>query len=342
MEIIKAKAKDKNRWNKFVVQSDLGSFLQSWQWGELQKAEGHKIWRLIIIDKNQIVATALLIKHNLPFGRSYLYSPRGPVLGIRNWNLKIGQDLLVEINKTGRQEKAIFLRIDPKEILKPGMKIPKIFQPAGQVQPQNTQILDLADYTPDQLLAQMHPKNRYNIRLANKKGVKIRISSASAADINIFYQLLSETSQRNKIKIFPKKHYQDLLTIASQDSGDSIKLLIAEFKHQPIAAIIVSFFADQACYLHGASSYPHRNLMAPHLLQWAAILEAKRRGCRQYDFWGIAPSGQPRHQWAGVSRFKKGFGGQSITYPGCLDFPFQPFWYRVYQAVNFIKKQIKI
>jgi len=336
MEIIEVKAKDKNRWNKFVVQSDLGSFLQSWQWGEFQKAEGRKIWRLAIIDDNQIVATILLIKHDLSFGKSYLYSPRGPVFGLRNWNFKIGQDLLAEIKKISQRQNAIFLRIEPKETLKPGIKIPKIFQPAGQAQPKNTLILNL-EKSSDQLLAQMHQKTRYNIRLAEKRGVKIRISDGRSQDTKIFYRLLSETARRNKIKVFSQKHYQELLATQSQDN--SIKLFIAEFDRQPTAAIIVSFFGNEACYLHGASSYQSRNLMAPHLLQWVAILEAKRRGALKYDFWGIAPKNQPKHKWAGVSRFKMGFDGQPINYPGCLDLPYQSFWYQIYRAASFIKKK---
>ncbi len=337
MQIIKAKANDKNKWNNFVKKSEYGSFLQSWEWGEFQKSLGHQIWRLIIEDREKILGVALIIKHDLPRGYSYLYCPRGPVLGIQNWDLQIGQKLATEISEIAQAEKAIFLRLEPKSTLSSGLKIPSQFKSAGQVQPKETLILNLEE-SEKKLLAQMHHKTRYNIRLAKKRGVQVRISNGDNKDIEIFCQLLSETAKRNKIKIFPKEHYLKLLKILGQ--AGMVKLFIAEYEKKPIAAIIVSFFGPEAVYLHGASQLQFRNLMAPHLLQWETIITAKKAGCRQYDFWGIAPANQPRHKWAGITRFKKGFSGQEQNYLGCLDLVYLPLWYPLYKIASQIKGRV--
>lgn len=336
MEIKQANEQDKNRWNDFVIHSNHGSFLQSWQWGDFQASLGYKIFRFKITEGNKIIATALIIKQNLPYDRCYLYSPWGPVLGIQNWNLKIGQNLLEEIKHAANKENAIFLRFEPKIIKTLGIKIPFGFHKSHQVQPKNTLILNL-EKKENEILAQMHHKARYNIKLALKKGVRIRISNNNQKDLDDFYDLLSETARKNKIKIFPNKHYQKLLEILGQ--SNMIKLFLAQHQDKIIAAIIVSYFGKEANYLHGASLYQARNLMAPHLLQWEAIREAKKRNCAQYDFWGVAPEGQPKHKWAGITRFKKGFGGEVKEFIGSLDLIYQPLWYQAYKIANFFRKR---
>ena len=201
---IQIQEKNQIKWNEFVADSELGSFLQSWAWGEFQKSLGNKIWRISISDKNRVIGVALLVKQDLPTSKSYLYCPRGPVFSIRNWQIKLGQDLLTEIKKIAEKENAIFLRLEPKETAKTGLKIPSFFKRAGEIQPKNTWLLDL-NQTEEEILTQMHHKTRYNIKIALKRGVKIK-TSKDPKDIEIFYKILQETARRNKIKIFPKKH----------------------------------------------------------------------------------------------------------------------------------------
>jgi len=337
MELKFAKSKDKFKWNNFVKKSSLGSFLQSWQWGDFQESIGNKTYRFKITEKGKIIATILLISQKLPKNLSWLYSPRGPVLGVQNWELRIGQDLISKISQIARKERAVFLRFEPKQTPELKLKIPFQFRKAVPVQPVNTLILNL-EKSETGLLAQMHHKTRYNIRLSERKGVTIRTADNNQSDIDRFYEMLAATSKRNKIKIFPKKYYQQMLKLLFQNK--MLELLIAEYKGKPIAGIMVSFFGPEAAYLHGASLYQFRGLMAPHLLQWQAICRAKERGCQRYDFWGIMPQNQPRHKWAGITRFKKGFGGEEINYLGCLDLVYLPFWYYLYKSGNFIKRMI--
>jgi lipid II:glycine glycyltransferase (peptidoglycan interpeptide bridge formation enzyme) len=94
------------------------------------------------------------------------------------------------------------------------------------------------------------------------------------------------------------------------------------------------YFGDTATYLHGASSRERRELMAPHLLHWTAMMDAKSWGFRTYDFWGVAPEGVEGHSWAGITRFKRGFGGKYVAYPGTYDVPVDRFWYGLYAATQ--------
>ncbi len=200
--------------------------------------------------------------------------------------------------------------------------------PSGkQIQPQKTLVLDIAK--PEEiLLNQMHQKTRYNIRLAQRKGVTVQpTTNNQQSTIEIFLNLLEKTAGRDKFRLHPKKYYQKMLEVLGKKG--MMKLFLAKYQNQIIAANLVCFFGQVATYLHGASDYNFRQLMATHFLQWQAISEAKKLDMKYYDFWGI-----DEKKWPGVTRFKKGFGGQEIIYPGTFDLIFQPLWYQAYNLAR--------
>ncbi|MFZ5559901.1 MAG: lipid II:glycine glycyltransferase FemX [Patescibacteria group bacterium] len=285
------------------------SFLQSDRWLNFQKSLSRKVWQ---IDKIGI------IKHNLPFGKSYLYSPRANPS--KNFN-----EFLAKIKEIAKQENAIFFKIEPEEEFDfKGYGFVK----SHNIQPIKTLILDISK-SEQELLNQMHYKTRYNIKLAEKR-VKSQISNLKSQNFEDFWKLMQETVKRDGFKSHPKKYYRKMLEIPG------VELFVAliptssgRAMTKVIAANIVVFFEKQATYLHGASDYEHRNLMAPHLLQWKQIQEAKKRGCVEYDFWGI-----DEKKWPGVTRFKRGFGGKEVNYPGAYDLVFQPIWYKIYKIAR--------
>lgn len=185
------------------------------------------------------------------------------------------------------------------------------------IQPPDTVLLDLS-LPEEKLLQQMKSKWRYNIRLAEKKGVKVR--KGTVQDIDIFYNLYQTTASRDGIAIHDKAYYQDLLQMESS-GGIAVSLYIAYFEQTPLAAIITLFSTREGVYLYGASSNEHRNLMPAYLLQWNAICDAKQFGCGQYDFYGIPPVEDEQHPMYGLYRFKTGFGGTIIHRPGSIDVP---------------------
>ena len=298
----------KTKWNQFIVQNS-GSFLQSWQWGDFQEALGRKIWRIEIHGLK-----GLVIRHDLPFGKNYLYCPRGPIGEITNYTF---QAFLEKVKKIAEEEKSIFLKIEPQNNFQ--FSIFNFQKSQKQIQPQKTLILDITK-SEEELLKQMHQKTRYNVGLAQKKGVVVEISNSES---QAFFGLLKQTAKQDKFHLHPKEYYQKMLEF------DIIKLFLAKYQDKIIVANLVCFFGQTAVYLHGASDYNFRHLMAPYLLQWQAICQARKQGLKYYDFWGI-----DEKRWPGVTRFKKGFGGQETAYPGAFDLIFQPWWYQGYNLAR--------
>ena len=374
----------KEKWNNFVLENN-GLFLQSWEWGEFQKSLGRKIWRLGDCEN----WAALVVKHNLPLGKNYLYCPGGPISNskfkIQNSKLQVKiQKFLDDIRNIAEQEKSIFLKIEPfwesnnvfchpepreagrrismstcDEILPPHQVRgqneiikDKLIKSDGGQRIEKTLVLDL-EKPEEQLSAEMKQKTRYNIKVAEKHGIKTRVSESLEKDFEDFWRLMKGTAKRNKIKIHPKIHYEKLFSVCHSrpasvipakagiqygvsSSGNpeelQIELFLAEYQNKIIAANIVAFFGDKAAYLHGASDYEYRNLMAPYLLQWEQIKEAKNRGCQVYDFWGI-----DEQKWPGITRFKTSFGGKEIKYVGAWDYVFDKKWYWIYKNIKKIR-----
>lgn len=344
---------DRQKWNSFVLLNK-GEFLQSWEWGDFQELTGipstslgaGKIWRLAAVgDNGEILAVALIIRPELPLARNYLYCPRGPVFKspkpnppAGGQNPKLIELFLEKIREIARKEKSVFLRIEPTKetvILSEKNAIPGI-----NLQPRNTLILNITK-SEEQLLAEMKQKTRYNIKLAEKRGVKIRMSDKNTlkTDFEKFWFLTEETARRDKIKTHPKEYYREMLKVLP-----FAKMFLAEYGGEALAANIVFFFGSRVIYLHGASSSKSRNLMAPHLLQWKQIKNARESGFREYDFWGISSQTPnikhqtPEKNWEGITRFKIGFGGKETNYPEAMDFVFQKELYRLIKFAKGLKK----
>lgn len=317
------KVTDSEGWNKEVLRKK-GSFLQSWEWGSFQQSIGRTTERYRDSSDGSMVQA---IRMALPLGQSYWYAPRGPLGG----------------NPLQAFDSGIFVRIEP-------VTAPEGGKPVASVQPSQTMILDLAR-DEDEILSGMHEKTRYNIRLAERKGVQVMPASPAEDGFETFWHLVEETSERAGIRSHEEDYYRKMLGALSGDISTTsekavAKLYFAEHDGKVLAAILLIRFGDTVTYLHGASSRDKRELMAPHLLHWHAIKEAKAWGAKYYDFWGVAPMEMrdgklkmkdPKHSWSGITRFKKGFGGKYIEYPGTFDLPRSTFWYKVYSAARKVR-----
>lgn len=323
---------NKKQLNDFVRAQKHSQILQSWEWGEFQKKNGNKIVRYGIYDENKIILATTLIKNNLFFGKSYFYCPRGPVINqslIIDYEsrIKILKFLFSEIKKIVKKENAIFLRFDPLfQIPNSKFQIDKTIN----IQASKTLILDIAR-SENKMLNDMHHKTRYNIRLANKKGVKIiEVGTKNfSSNFEEFWKIMQETQKRDCFRLHFKNYYKKMI------EQENIKLLIAKFNGKIIAGVIISFFGDMGIYIHGASSSICRNIMAPYLLQWEAIKIAKNKKCKYYDFNGI-----DEKKWAGVTRFKRGFGGKEIGYSGTYDLVFDHKYYFIYKLLRKIRRLV--
>lgn len=330
----------KDEWNNFVSRHS-GSFLQSWEWGEVMEADNRKIWRLALVEGSRILCAALVVRYDLPFQKCYLYVPCGPVFVLSSLDPSLWQNFWYRIKEIAADQNAVFLKIEPR-IASTISESSRFFKELKfkksrlDVQPRKTLILDLFK-SPEDLLAEMHPKTRYNIRLARKKGVIIRgWPGGSAVDrFWVFWRLARETASRDKIRLFPESHYRRVFEIFGR--VDLSELYTAEYVtpegvNEILASIFVVHWGETAVYLYGASASRYQNLMASSLIHWEAILDAKIKGLKYYDFWGIDEA-----RWPGITRFKKGFGGREVEYLGAWDHPFKPFWYQVYKLAKKVK-----
>jgi len=306
----------RSHWESFIKTNAVdGGLLQSWDWGEFQRTLDNKIFRLGVIDEaGQLQAAASLIKYELPFEYNYLYSPRGPVINV----LKIDDldSLFNEMKKIAREEKSFMLRVDPawtigneKRLFDCGFR-----KAQYEIQPKCSLVIDITK-TPQDLQAGLKSKTSYNIGLAKRAGVKVKISQ-EVSDIESFWQLTKETAKRDGFSPHPKEHYKKMFELFSPDG--TLCLFLAEYDNKIIAANLVSFYGNTCTYLHGASSHLYRQVMAPYLLQWQAILESKRLGYIWYDFGGVNGPSFFNKKWLGISRFKSGFSPQTVAAPGLV------------------------
>jgi len=325
-------------WDDFVKANAFdGGLLQSWRWGDFQKTLDHKIFRLAMVDEiGEIKAVALLILHELQFEYNYLYCPRGPVVSslVDQKDFELFFD---EIKKIGRDQKSFMIRLDPAWLLDASSRLESLgFRlGSGNIQPKCNFVVNINCPT-EEILGLMKPKTRYNISLAQKKGVKIKISR-EISDLEVFWELMKQTAKRDGFKHHLKDHYKKLFEIFRTDQ--SVQLFLAEYEGKIVATALISFFGQFSTYLHGASSDLYRGAMAPYFLHWQAMLEAKRLGCHYYDFGGVNGQSFYDKKWEGISRFKTGFSqlGQPKEYVGNYELIINPFIFAAYKLVKQIK-----
>ena len=299
----------KQELNDFVL-SQGGSFQQSYQWGELQERMGREVRRFL---GDGFAAT--FVRHDLKMGKYYWLCPRGPVGQIDN--------LLSIISNLG----GVFVRVEPE--LTPALSLEKRGwkKAPKDHNPRATVLVNLSRGEAE-LLAMMHPKARYNLRLAQKKGIKFIDSGSMSGMTDGFWDLLQKTAKRDKFYLHPQKYYELLAQMPE------IKIFGIYYEDELITTAMVSFWGDTAVYLHGASDYEYRALMAPYLLHWEIIRQAKASGLHYYDFGGVAPKDELNHFLAGVSRFKSGWGGEYREYAGSWDYVLDKKWYWIYKMAR--------
>ncbi|MSR67819.1 peptidoglycan bridge formation glycyltransferase FemA/FemB family protein [Candidatus Peribacteria bacterium] len=300
-------AHDLRRYNDWILTHPQGNLWQSLERKQYLEACG-KIVRIYVAedDGGAIAASALISIDRTIGGLSTWEIARGPLWKMENEKNVV--DLLLErIIEDAKKNRCIEVLYSPAQDIKAFSILNSQFS-IRHVYPQATRILDLT-HTEDRILAAMHPKGRYNIGVARKHG--ITVTEGSKQDIDAFYELLQNTGNRDGFKISQKSHYTRFLS----DLEGSF-MLIAKHEGKAIAGLMGVTWNGTGFYYYGTSSYKHRHLMAPYLLQWEAIRYCKSAGCTRYDLLGIAPENVSKDDpWAGISDFKRKFGGEVITYP---------------------------
>jgi peptidoglycan pentaglycine glycine transferase (the first glycine) len=352
---------DANGWNKIVASFPDPHILQTWHWGQVKSRFGwspsYKIWGNV----HSPDAAALILERSLSLGSfaaclRVLYVPKGPL--VRDWeNLHLVERVLKDLREYAHQRGAIFIKIDPDVPISKGIpgNEDEDLDPLGQnviqrlsamgwyfsedqIQFRNTVLIDLIP-SEDELLAAMKQKTRYNIRLAERKGVTVR--PAKVTELDDLYRMYVETSLRDGFAIRQVEYYHYLWSTFMNPASVGLESpslpdcepLIAELGPEMLAAVVIFRFAGKAYYMQGMSRPFQRNTMPNYLLQWEAIRRAKATGCRVYDLWGAPNIFQESDPLWGVFRFKLGLGGWVSRSLGAYDFAIKPFYYRMYTQV---------
>jgi lipid II:glycine glycyltransferase (peptidoglycan interpeptide bridge formation enzyme) len=338
----------------------MAGFLQSDFWGLFKERFGWDAFEVLYDG-----GTLLALHRRLVRGAAMAYIPFGPEKEMPAEELAA---LALDLKKA-LPPSTVFIRFDLPWIISRGCaqinadnasSVPQLaglrekFIKSENVQPPDTVVINL-ELGEEEILSQMKPKWRYNIGLAQRRGVAVRFAcfpqdgadeNARArfrAELASYYALYRETAGRDGISIHPVEYYQALFeTAADRELGADARLYLASHEGEDIAGIVVLFYGGEATYLYGASANKKRNLMAPHALQWQAMRDAKAAGCAKYDLFGIPPGPPeefPGHPMAGLWAFKTGFGGEIIHRPGCWDFPCRPLAYRLWRLAETARKK---
>ena len=310
-------------WNKFLSAHPNAHLLQTGEWGELKSAFG---WKPVRIVSGEAGVQILFRKLPLRFAVGYI--PKA----------NVDQSLWSEIDSICKQNHAIFLKLEPDlwEDVETNNNLRitnyKLQISPHNIQPPSTIIIDIKN-SEEEILAKMKQKTRYNIRLAEKKGVTVRTWN----DIESFHKMMLLTGGRDGFGVHSLEYYKRAYELLHPKGMG--ELLVAEYEGKPLAALFVARNGNRAYYLYGASTDEERNRMPTYILQWEAMKWANTRGCGEYDLWGVPDEDEAtleanfekRHDglW-GVYRFKRGFGGELKRAAQAMDRVYNSFLYWAY------------
>ena len=314
-------------WNKFLAQHPNAHLLQTGEWGELKSAFG---WKPVRVANSDFGVQILFRK--LPLGFTIGYIPKS----------NPDASLLPEIDLVCKQNRAVFLKVEPDFWEGEQPETPALSEVEGwnleletskhNIQPPRTIIIDIRR-TEDEILAKMKQKTRYNIRLAEKKGVTVRAWD----DVDAFHKMMLVTGGRDGFGVHSLEYYKRAYELLHPSGLGEI--LVAAYEGKPLAALFVAQSGKRAYYLYGASTNEERNRMPTYILQWEAMKWAKERGCDEYDLWGVPDEDEETLEadfqsrsdglW-GVYRFKRGFGGEVKRAAQAMDRVYNPLLYWVY------------
>ena len=351
-------------WNELISGLPAPHLLQTYEWGQVKIRNG---WEPLYATWDRgggfrveqeyrpgqpAAAAALILKKTInrrgfAAKLSILYAPKGPLLDWTNEALR-GR-VMDDLQAFARKQGSIFLKIDPDIVTgtgipgaegeaadQDGLRVQAEMERRGwrfsddQIQFRNTVWVDLT-LPEDDLLARMKQKTRYNVRLAEKKGVTVRTGGLD--DLPMLYRMYAETSKRDGFVIREEAYYQAVWRGFMASDNPHCEPLIAEVEGEPVAAIFLFTFAGKAYYIYGMSRESHREKMPAYLLQWDAMKRAKAAGCSIYDLWGAPEVFNEADRMWGVYRFKEGLGGKVIRTLGAWDYAPNPLWYKLYANV---------
>jgi len=326
----------KDIWENFLQATRPNTFLHSWNWGEFNRQMGDKVFRLGLFDGEKLHGIALIIKITAKRG-SFLFCPHGPIFDSQIDNQEAFKILIFNLRNIAKSENCSFVRLSPLMLdnfeNKQVFKNLNFFEAPLHMHPELSWMLDIQ---PDEkeLIQAMRKTTRYSIRKAENLGVEIEISH-DLSSLKDFWEVYKATYERQHFIPFNQYYLETEFKNFAVD--DQVRVFLGKYNGEVIAAAIVIYYNGSGYYHHGASNQKYSYIPASYLVQWRAIQEARRRGFNKYNFWGISPDDKPKHPWAGLSLFKKGFGGYAEAYVHAKDLPINNKYWLTY-AIETIRK----
>ncbi|MBI2036263.1 peptidoglycan bridge formation glycyltransferase FemA/FemB family protein [Candidatus Microgenomates bacterium] len=323
--------KDKKKWEGFLLSQSYQPFFQSWSWGEVQERLGHRVWRLGIYEGRKMVGICQIVEIRARRG-NYFHLRHGPLLA--NFKKQFPR-LLGGIMKMARTDRIDFIRMSPllpeefdiNFLQKQGFRN----SPIHNMDAENAWVLDL-DKTEEELLKSMRKTTRYLVKKGEKLSLEI-IKASSIRELEAFLRLYEKTAQKHGF--VPHGGIREEIEVFKKDG--QAELFLARYKKKIISGALVIFYGNLAVYHHGATDPKFEHLSPSYLVQWEAIKEAKRRGKKIYNFWGVVPPSKPHHPWQGLTLFKTGFGGRRINFIHAQDLPLSPWYWKTFLIESIIR-----
>jgi len=349
--------KEKETWEDFLLDCQEKTFLNSWNWGKFNKMMGNKIWRLGVYEMSNVkcqmsnlISVALVVKIVAKRG-TFLLLPHSPAVALATAGgpnkYEILKILLNELKRIAKEERVNFIRISP--IWEKNEENIKIFKDLGfrgapiHMHPEASWKLDITA-SEEELLMNMRKTTRYLIRQAQKNTDVEIFQSRRVEDVDVFNNLQQEVVRFQNFIPFSLEYLKNEFLAFLPDNQPirqaqgcpecaegQISLFFGKYKGEIVAGAFVLFWSNIGFYHHAALLPEYHKIPIAYVLQWEAIREAKRRGCRLYDFWGfVDPEKTPKHPWAGPTLFKMGFGGKSYEYVKTQDLPLSKKYWLTY------------
>ena len=321
-------------WLSVVAKFPEANFLQSWQWGDAYASTNSTVVRYIISDGSTVLGGFQAIIHNAKRGR-YMAVPGGPLI---DWdNKSLASYTIDTMKRIGRDHGCVFVRFRPQDrhsdelkswLAASGARIAPM-----HVSADHTSIIDLT-HPLDDILASMRRQTRYEVRRSTKRDITID-TATDAESLETFIAQQIETASRQKFIPSPPQ----FLRAVQQSFGDSLKIYTASKDGDPLNYALIIVYGQEADYFEAASTDAARREPGAYGLIWQALQDAKSAGITRFNLWGIAPNDNPHHRYAGVTTFKRGFGGDDVHYIDSHDLVLRPLHYRLNFALETYRKK---
>lgn len=332
-------------WDTWIALHPFGDILQSWEWGEVKRGELWRAMRIRVLEHADILAQAQILTRKMPLGMSLYYMPRGPVMDYASPRAgEILNTILDWTKEHATRHRGLMIKLGPAVSLAQAPQATQLFMAAGlkpsfkSVQAQHTYIVDLSQ-TEAAIMESFDKDTRNLVRRSAREGVVVDsyTEAGEQKGLRTFHNLYMAAAEHGRFAPRPWGQFSRLWEIMAPLG--MARVYIASFEDKPLAGNLVLKLGDKSFQLYAGSRRDEPKKFATYALQWATMQDLKANGVTAYDMWGRAPSNDPKHSWAGLSLFKKGFGGKEVEYVGDFDLPLSPT-YPIFDTANRLRSKV--